>query len=380
MSNAKTPRSRLKVLHVIEDLENGGAERVLINLALGLDKQKFEVRVCCLTRKGRMAGELEEQGIPVYAMHKQPGLDLALVWRLQRLVRKLKIDIVHCHVFTANLWGRLAGVLARAPVIITHEHSSFTLDDARRLRIEHWLMNKTTQAISVSEELRQRLIAQGRLPASKITTIHNGLKFSTARDGQKCARLRREYGLEKFEFLVGAIGRLEYRKNYSLLLEAFAQVRLKFPQAGLLLVGAGPEEERLKQYAHALGLDESVVFAGYQTEVESWLRLMNIFCSSSQTEGISMAILEAMAAGVPVVATAVGGNPEIIPAREFGILTPANDAAALAQALIAMLRDPAAAQQVAQRAQERVLQHFSEARMLARVEELYLKWSEGVGE
>lgn len=371
---------RLKVLHVIEDLENGGAERVLINLALGLDKKKFEVAVCCLTRKGRMASELEAEGIAVHVMHKRPGLDARLVWRLRSLMRKLQIDIVHCHVFTANLWGRLAAVLACVPVIITHEHSSFTIDDARRLRLEQWLMRYTTQAISVSEELRQRLVTQGRLPEDKIIALHNGLKFSNAAEATRSERLRQEFGLARFQWLIGAVGRLEYRKNYPLLLEAFVRVQQQLPQCGLLFVGAGPEEERLRQHARALGIAEHVIFAGYHKNVAQWLNLMNVFCSSSQTEGISMAILEAMAAGVPVVATRVGGNPEIIPAREFGILTPSNDASALAQALLEMLQQPEAAQRIAHKARERVLQHFSEAQMLTRVEELYLKWSEGVWE
>lgn len=366
---------RLKVLHVIEDLENGGAERVLINLALGLDQQKFEVAVCCLTRKGRMARELEEQGIAVHVMHKCPGFDLALVLRLRRLMRELAIDLVHCHVFTANLWGRIAALLARVPVIITHEHSSFTVDHARRLRLEQWLMRATTQTITVSEELRQRLITQGRLPAHKIVTIHNGLKFSSARDTQLRARLREEFGLERFQSIVGTVGRLEYRKNYPLLLDAFAQVRIQLPQTGLLFVGAGPEQERLQYHARGLGIAEHVVFAGYHSNVVDWLHLMSVFCLSSQTEGISMAILEAMAAGVPVVATRVGGNPEIIPSREFGILTPPNDAAALSRALLEVLKAPAAAQLMAQRGRERVMQHFSETQMLARVEEMYLKWS-----
>ncbi len=371
---------RLKVLHVIEDLENGGAERVLINLALGLDKQKFEVAVCCLTRKGRMASELEEQGIAVHVMHKKPGFDLALVWRLRSLMRKLQIHIVHCHVFTANLWGRLAAVLARVPVIITHEHSSFTMDSPRRLRMEQWLMCYTTQALAVSEELRQRLITPGRLPEKKIIALHNGLKFSRKADAQKCERLRQEYDLARFSLLIGAVGRLEYRKNYPLLLEAFARVRRQLSQTGLLFIGAGPEEEKLRQQARALGIAEHVVFAGYHKDVAAWLGLMHVFCSSSQTEGISMAILEAMAAGVPVVATRVGGNPEIIPSREFGVLTPSNDADALAQALVEMLQQRETAQRIAQKGKERVLQYFSEAQMLARVEELYLKWSESVWE
>ncbi len=365
--------ARLKVLHLIEDLENGGAERVLINLALGLDPKKFAVTVCCLTRKGRMAAELEEAGIPVHVMHKRPKVDLGLILRLRALMRELQIDIVHCHVFTANLWGRIAAILARVPVLITHEHSSFTIEDQRRRWLEKVLIRKTARVITVSEELRQRLLVQGGLPAEKIITIHNGLEFSEREDERRLAPMRQELGLEKFQYVIGTVGRLEYRKNYPLLLAAFAKVLEQHPRAGLLFVGAGPEEASLRQRTRELALTEHVVFAGYRKDITDVLGVMTVFCSSSQTEGISMAILEAMAGGVPVVATSVGGNPEILPSREYGILAPSDDAHALAQALADTLRDPEGARRMAQRGRARVLEHFSAERMLQRVEEMYLK-------
>jgi sugar transferase (PEP-CTERM/EpsH1 system associated) len=364
----------IKVMHIIEDLENGGAERVLVTLVSGLAPQRFRPLVCCLTKKGRMAAELEARGIPVVTMNKQPKLDLAMLFRLRKLMREQKIDIVHTHVFTANFWGRLAAIFANVPVLITHEHSTFTVDNRYRRWIETVLIRRTNKVITVSENLRNRLVSEGGLPPSVIMAIHNGLRLQpqSANEARR-AQLRRELGLEKFDHVIGTVGRLEPRKNYPLLLEAMATLLARHPRTALLMVGSGPEEEKLQQQAHNLGINQQVVFTGYRSDISDLLGLMSTFCLSSITEGISMAILEAMAAGVPVVATQVGGNAEIIPDREHGMLVPSGDVAALANALSETLSNRDAAIKIAKNGQKRVCEFFSERHMIQRIEGLYMQ-------
>ena len=362
---------RITVMHVIEDLENGGAERILINLVRGLNREKFRPLVCCLTAEGQMAAELHESGIPVLTMHKSAKVDLGHVLRLRNLMREEKVDIVHTHVFTANLWGRLAAIAAGVPVVITHEHSSFSVDDRYRRLIERVLSRRTDKIISVSEELRVRLIHEARLPLATVTTIHNGLRPPAALNDARRNQLRRTLGLERFDHLIGSVGRLEPRKNYRLLLEAMARLIRQHPSTALVLVGSGEEAASLRYRAGELGITPNVVFAGYRSDVRDLLGIMTTFCMSSNTEGISMALLEAMVAGVPVVATNVGGNPEIVPDGSYGILVPPGDAAALAEALIETLNHRDLALERARKSQKRACEFFGERRMIQRIEELY---------
>jgi len=362
----------VNVMHIIEDLENGGAERVLITLVSGLDSKRFRPVVCCLTKKGRMAAELEARGIPVAAMNKRPKIDLAMLFRLRQMMREQKIAIVHTHVFTANLWGRLAAILAGVPVLITHEHSTFTVENRYRRWIESGLMRRTHKMIAVSENLRRRLVSEGRLAPDAVMTIHNGLRLHSSRLNEtRREQLRQELGLQKFAHLIGTVGRFEPRKNYPLLIAAMTMVLQRHPDTALLMIGAGPEEEKLRQQARDAGINEKVIFTGYRSDIADLLGVMSTFCLSSTTEGISMAILEALLGGVPVVATQVGGNPEIIPDREYGVLVPSGDATALAAALSETLANREAALQMAARGQARVRELFSEEHMIWRIEKLY---------
>ena len=362
----------VNVMHIIEDLENGGAERVLVTLVSGLDPQRFRPVVCCLTKKGRMAAELEGRGIPVVTMNKRPKLDLAMLLRLRQMMRAQKIAIVHTHVFTANLWGRLAAILARVPVLITHEHSTFTVENRYRRWIESGLMRRTHKMIAVSENLRRRFVSEGRFAPDAVMTIHNGVRLqSSPLSEARREQLRQELGLEKFDHVIGTVGRFEPRKNYPLLIEAMPMILQQHPSAALLMIGAGPEEEKLRQQVRDAGITEQVVFTGYRSDITDLLGVMSTFCLSSTTEGISMAILEALLAGVPVVATQVGGNPEIIPDRSYGTLVPSGDAKALAEALSETLAHREVALQIATRGQARVRELFSEEHMIRRIEQLY---------
>ncbi|MFQ5629972.1 MAG: glycosyltransferase, partial [bacterium] len=237
----------IKILHVIEDLETGGAERVLINLVLGLNRKIFCPMVCCLRNRGEMARELEAQKIPVFALHKRCKIDLALLVRLQKFMSDQRFDIVHTHVFTANLWGRLVAFMTGVPVVISHEHSSFAVDHWLYRRIEKILSRKTDCTVAVSKQLRNRLLNEAGLRQNTIRAIYNGLNLPANNTSDSDAQtLRRSLGLEKFEQVVGSVGRFDSRKNYGILLKAFARLLVRFPRAGLLLIGTGSEEAKLK--------------------------------------------------------------------------------------------------------------------------------------
>ncbi len=370
----------VNVMHIIEDLENGGAERVLVTLVSGLDPQRFRPVVCCLAKKGRMAAELEARGISVTPLNKRPKIDLAMLLRLRQMMRAQKIAIVHTHVFTANLWGRLAALLAGVPVLITHEHSTFTVENRFRRGIEAVLMRRTHKMIAVSENLRSRLVSEGGFAPGAVLTIHNGLRLhESAWRAARREQLRQELGLKKFAHVIGTVGRFEPRKNYPLLMAAMQMVLQRHPNTALLMIGAGPEEEKLRQQARNAGMNEQVIFTGYRSDIADLLGVMSTFCLSSTTEGISMAILEALLAGVPVVATQVGGNPEIIPDRTFGILVPSGDATALAEALNETLSNRDDALKAALRGQARVRELFSEEHMIRRIEKLYADCLKEVG-
>ncbi|MFQ5630984.1 MAG: glycosyltransferase [bacterium] len=363
---------KIKILHVIEDLETGGAERVLINLVLGLNRKNFSPFVCCLRKKGKMAEELEAQKISVFEMRKQHKIDLALLYRLQKFLRDQQIDIVHTHVFTANLWGRLAAFIEGIPVVISHEHSTFTIDHWFYRKIEKMLNLKTDCTVAVSQQLRNRLLNEAGLAHESVRTIYNGLPFT--KNGVKnknMQALRRSLGLEKFEQVVGSVGRFDPRKNYRLLLQAFAALLAQFPNAGLLLVGSGAEEANLKQFAKDLEISDRIIFTGHRNDVAKLLQLMSVFCLPSRTEGISMALLEAMAAKIPVVATRVGGNPEVIVDETSGLLVPPDDVLELTRALSVTLDNNGHSNKRALNAEKRVREVFCHSEMVRKIEALY---------
>ena len=198
-------QNRLTVLHVIEDLESGGAERVLIDVVLGLDQDRYRPLVCCLRRKGRMAKELEDAGIPVYSLWKGRKIDLSMLKNLRILIRTNEVNILHTHVFTANLWARLAGILEDVETIITHEHSTFTIDNPIRRLLEKALNRRTDCTIAVSDDLNRRLREKGGLREETLVTLHNGLNLPKNGALEAAGDVRAAFELERFDKILSLI-------------------------------------------------------------------------------------------------------------------------------------------------------------------------------
>jgi len=361
---------RIRVAHVINSMEVGGAQRQVVNLMRSLDPARFDQCLICLERKGALGEELERSGFPVLALGKQGRVHPAMLWTLVRELRRWKPDVVHTSVFTANLWGRLCAMVAGVPVRIAHEQSTVSLEKWYRRALDWMLSWGTYRILAVSGDLRTRILAEERLPASRVEVLYNAVDCEALRSGS------REEGKGpalpgRSGWRVGLVGRLEYRKDHVTLVRAAARVVEQRPEATFLLVGDGPDRGKIEEAIRTLGMERNVFLLGERQDVAWILGQLDVYVLCSITEGLSLSILEAMAVGAPVVATRVGGNAELLDEGRAGVLTPAGDVEALAEAILGLLKDPDRAQEMVRRAGERVTERFDVHAVARRLEGIY---------
>jgi len=355
------------LLHLIWALPAGGAERVAATLARGAVARGWTPLVVCLDFVGELGEGLRADGIEVLCMDKRPGIDSALPLRLAALLRDRRIDLLHAHMFTAAVWGRLAARLAGTRAVVQHEHSTHTLDARWRTWIDRAAPRAPDRRVAVSADLADRL-RRGGFPADTLRVIENGIPLEHFRTRPARAAARAALGLAPEERTLLAVGRLEPRKDLPLLFRALSGL-----PATLLVAGDGPLRTELEALA-AREAPGRVRFLGELGDVRPALAAADLYVSSSRTEGTSIALLEAMAAGVPVVATAAGGTPGVL--GGCGRLVPVGDAQALATALRTALADPAGMAEAARAAQSRAREIFGEERMNDRFAALYDEISE----
>jgi glycosyltransferase involved in cell wall biosynthesis len=364
---------RIRVMYVIWSLQMGGAERVVADLARGLDRRLFAPLVCCLNFKGQLATELEAEGIPVFALDKRPKLDPRLVPRLVRLMRRERVQVVHTHLWTSSFWGRIAGLVARAPALVVTEHNIDLWRRRWHLLADRALADRTCHFIFVSREVER--FYRDRLPLREgsFQVVHNGVAPWARRHDSDPQAARQRLGLPPEGPVVGVIGRLEARKGHRYFLEALAQVRERNPRVAGLIVGEGREKDALLAQREALGMTEAVQIVGFWPDLAEALDALDVFVLPSLMEGHPLAILEAMAAARPVVATAVGGNAEAIEDGRSGLLVPPADPAALAEGILALVADPDRAARLGRAGFETFEQHFSLERCVRANEDTYLR-------
>ncbi len=367
---------RLKVLHLTKSEGLYGAERVILNLLAHFGAERFDVRLATFVEDRDPHRELLEEaarrGIKTTAIRCRKRLD-AQTWReLLRLLKANEIDVLHCHEIKSRFYGLLAAKQLKLPIVATNHNwirknflvSVFESWDAFALRF-------FDRVIAVSEEVRQLMLKLG-VPAQAMSVVANGIagrELNHRRNGE--LNLRERWGIASHERVVGAVGRLSVEKGAKYFLEAAKIVLAKEPNVRFLLVGDGPQARVLKEYAQTLGIERHVIFTGFQPEVAAFYALMEIFALTSLREGTPMALLEAMAAGVPVVATNVGGVPQIVRHRDNGMLAPAQEAPKIAEALTHLLRHREEAARLAMNAQRTIHEKYSAAAMARRYENIY---------
>lgn len=324
------------VLQVIPRLPVGGAETLLADLVRHLPARYRSV-VCCLQERGPMAEQIERAGVPVVCLERMRSrrFDWGAIGRLADLIRRERIALVHTHLYHANLYGRLAAARAGVPAIATVHNTYQRMKWHRRL-LNRWLARRSARVVAVSDDIRRDLARYDRIPEDRITTIANGIDPARARSALSRAEARARLGLRDADFAVACVARLEEQKGHRFLLDALALLAREEPQLygalQLFLVGDGRLRAPLQARAAELGLP-AVRFLGTRRDVPDILAAMDLHAMASLWEGLSIALLEAMAAGLPVVASDVGGVATVLGDAAFGIRVPPQDAPALAAAL-----------------------------------------------
>ncbi|TXH77492.1 MAG: glycosyltransferase [Lysobacteraceae bacterium] len=364
----------MHISHVVENLERGGLERMVIDLALAQREAGHRCRVACLYETGALASELTSAGIEVRACEKRGGADFSALRRLRAWLRAAPGAVLHTHNANAHYHAVLAAFgLPPMRVINTRHGMGATKPRSRGEWLYRRAMSRTHRVAAVCEAARQRFAAQGVRPREALTAVPNGIRidrFSPA-DAQTRAALRSILGFAAQTRLIGTVGRLNPVKDQSMLLRAFARLHAERADTALVLVGDGPLRAALEAEVSALGIGTAVRFLGDRDDVRRLLPGFDLFALSSKSEGYSMALLEACASGLPIVATDVGGNREIVVDGRNGKVVPSGAAEAFSIAMQALIDDPAETMRMGAASREWALREASIATMARRYDALY---------
>lgn len=366
---------RLRVLHVIQNLNYGGMERVLSDIVLRCDRRRFEPHVLCLRYLGRFAKELEGAA----TLHVAPPMSRSsMVWprALARQIRSISPDVVHSHSgvwYKASLGSRLAGV----PLVLHTEHGRPKPDRIKGRFVDRIGAAGSDIVVAVSEALAVQLARGLAIPKRKILVVPNGVDTEGFRPRADTGRLRAELGLGPATPIIGSIGRLEPIKGYDVMIEAFARLRARSANSGAVLViaGEGSERDSLEAMARARGLDRCVFLMGWRDDVADLHSAFSIFTMSSRSEGTSVSLLEAMSAGIAPVVTDVGGNAAVLGDELRGCLVPSEQPETLAAVWEETLLSGAEADRSRAAARRRVIDAFNVDTMVRAYERIY----EGAG-
>lgn len=367
---------RLRVLHVIGGGEFGGAERHILNLATAMDPDMVEVSVCCLFAEP-FVQVAREAGIKAHSVPMRHKLDFSIVTKIRDLIAGEGIDLVHTHGVRANLVGRVAARMAGVETVVTTVHSLLGQDYPDlfsrlvNMFIERASRSLTSHFIAVSGGLQEALIKQG-ISEDKITVIYNGLNPDLFKSTEATiGKWRQKAGFRQDKLLVAIVGRLHPVKGHGYFLKSAAEILKTRTDVHFLVVGSGPEREKLEEYTEKLGILDHVTFTGFVSDVAELMPDLNLLIVPSLWEGFGLTALEAMALGVPVVATSVGGLPEIVHHGTTGLLVPPADEAGLTRGIAWMLDHRQEALEMSAAAKSVVEEKFTASSMARNTQDLY---------
>ena len=361
----------IRVLHIMSTVTGGGVERRRLSLAKAFKGSNFQMKLVGTFKSGAIAEQIEENGVEIIEVGDFNG---PFHWEKHRKIQKIIDDfqphIIHGAVFEGVTMAAINGFIKKVPVVILEETSDPQNRSAKAdflLRIFSWAADRFIAiAPNVADYLRDR----AKVSPKKVITINNGVEIPRAVSDQEIQDLKAEYAIKESDFVVGTVGRLfNDHKKITDILEAVKQLDL--PHLKLLIVGGGRDEQLLKDKTRELGIEEQVIFTGYQYDTAPFYELMNVFCIASQREGFGLVAAEAMLHHLPVLATQVGGLQNVVVNEETGFLVPPNTPAKLAEKIHHFYHHPEAVNTMGEAGYQRAIQNYTEERYVKEVEALY---------
>ena len=363
----------IRVLHIMSTVTGGGVERRRLSLAKAFKGSNFQMKLVGTFKSGAIAEQIEDNGVEIIEIGEFNG---PLHWEKHRKIQKIIDDfqphIIHGAVYEGVTMAAINGFIKKVPIILLEE----TSDPQNRsdkadflLRIFSWAADRFIAiAPNVADYLRDR----AKVSPKKVITINNGVEIPRAVSAQEIQDLKAEYAIKESDFVVGTVGRLfNDHKKITDILEAVKQLDL--PHIKLMIVGGGRDEQLLKDKTRELGIEEQVIFTGYQYDTAPYYRLMNLFCIASQREGFGLVAAEAMLHHLPVLATQVGGLQNVVVNGETGFLVPPNTPSKLAEKIHHFYHHPEAVTTMGESGYQRAIQNYTEERYVNEVEALYNK-------
>lgn len=375
------PEPRPVIAHVLHRLDRAGAEVLASGLARAL-RERFGFVFLCLDGLGPLADELRDEGFVVEELGRRPGVDLALGRRLRKRMRAHGVSVAHAHQYTPFFYsalsrGRLPGRRPRPGVLFT-EHGRHYPDrrSTRRVLANKLLLKGTDRVTAVGEFVRDALVKNEGIARRRIDVIYNGIDPAPGRSGalddlETRTAARQALGIDAERPVAMQVARFHPVKDHATAINAWKRVHERIPDALLVLVGGGAEREAMLRLVDDLGLNDAVRFTGPVENARDLIPAADLCLLTSLSEGVSVTLLEAMAAARPVVATDVGGNPEVVEHQATGLLAPRGDADQLAGHITALLQDPAQSARLGKAGRQRLLDRFTADRMHAEYARLY---------
>jgi sugar transferase (PEP-CTERM/EpsH1 system associated) len=360
----------IRVLHLIQGLEVGGLENIVVSLLKGLCRERYQPSICCYDSLGSLTQSLDGT-INIHYLKRKAGIDYMYPFKLASILKRENAQILHLHNSTAFFYGVIAGKIARVPAIVYTEHARDVFPNLK-VRITDKILSFFTDRVTVvADYLKNNLIKYEWFNPSKIMTIYNGIDDSKFGIKSDSAEIKRELGIFRFNRIIGIVARLDPIKNHKNLIAAMQNVIKEFPDTVLLTIGDGPFKDELKSFVMECKLEKHIMFLGTRDDIPRLLSIIDVFVICSSSEGLPLTLLEAMAAGKPIVATYVGGIPEIIEHDIDGLLIPPHNTEALSDAIMKLLRNTEKARLLGIMAKRKFEKNFSLSLMVKKYEEVY---------